>query len=256
MVGSIQFPPENMIEGFLPTKRRHCDSFCDEAIHSFFTRRDGLLRFARNDDATSSAHHAARLPRAISFCWSNSARRRASSSGSSARGCGSRASRTHPRSSAAATASWCAAGRGFQHTQRQFQRLVLRGHVVRLAGAVAEREIGEQEARHGGVFDDVLGAAHHHGRNAVRLEMARDQGRGLMAHRAFGTITATSTASARQRARISGASVSIVTRWLRLVGAPKKRGATSPIRPAASRRSSCGSGNQVLLSVAVVCTRS
>src|SRR5882757_8108005 len=24
---------------------------CDEAIHSFFTRRDGLLRFARNDDA-------------------------------------------------------------------------------------------------------------------------------------------------------------------------------------------------------------
>ncbi len=72
----------------------------------------------------------------------------------------------------------------------------------------------------------------------------------------FGTITATSTWSAWQRARISGASVSMVTRWLRLVGAPKKRGATSPIRPAAAAFSSCGSGNQVPLSVALVCLRS
>src|SRR6267378_3394638 len=28
---------------------RHCEKRSDEAIHSFFTRRDGLLRFARND---------------------------------------------------------------------------------------------------------------------------------------------------------------------------------------------------------------
>src|SRR6267142_4938858 len=29
--------------------RRHCEERSDEAIHSSFTRRDGLLRFARND---------------------------------------------------------------------------------------------------------------------------------------------------------------------------------------------------------------
>jgi hypothetical protein len=28
---------------------RHCEERSDEAIHSSFTRRDGLLRFARND---------------------------------------------------------------------------------------------------------------------------------------------------------------------------------------------------------------
>jgi len=30
-------------------RRRHCEERSDEAIHSFFTRQDGLLRFARND---------------------------------------------------------------------------------------------------------------------------------------------------------------------------------------------------------------
>jgi len=72
----------------------------------------------------------------------------------------------------------------------------------------------------------------------------------------FGTSTAASTPFLRQRARISGASVSMVTRWLRLVGAPKKCGATLPIRPDAASRRSCGSGNQVPLSSAEVCTRS
>jgi hypothetical protein len=28
---------------------RHCEERSDEAIHSFFVRRNGLLRFARND---------------------------------------------------------------------------------------------------------------------------------------------------------------------------------------------------------------
>src|SRR6266581_7705118 len=28
---------------------RHCEERSDEAIHSFFARHDGLLRFARND---------------------------------------------------------------------------------------------------------------------------------------------------------------------------------------------------------------
>src|SRR5436309_12655052 len=45
-----------------PLSRRHClrqtRSVCarersDEAIHSFFMRRDGLLRFARNDGVTN-----------------------------------------------------------------------------------------------------------------------------------------------------------------------------------------------------------
>ena len=58
------------------------------------------------------------------------------------------------------------------------------------------------------------------------------------------------------RDKISGASVSTVMRWLRLVGAPWKRGATAPIRPAAAARRSAGSGNHVLLSVAVVWVRS
>ena len=30
--------------------RRHCEERSDEAIHSFFTPLDGLLRFARNDE--------------------------------------------------------------------------------------------------------------------------------------------------------------------------------------------------------------
>jgi len=29
---------------------RHCEERSDEAIHSSFTPRDGLLRFARNDE--------------------------------------------------------------------------------------------------------------------------------------------------------------------------------------------------------------
>ena len=48
-------------------RRRHClrqtRSVCarersDEAIHSFFARRDGLLRFARNDGVRTSAPHS------------------------------------------------------------------------------------------------------------------------------------------------------------------------------------------------------
>jgi len=43
--------------------RRHCER--SEAIHSFFTRRDGLLRFARNDGAGDGllrgARHRARI---------------------------------------------------------------------------------------------------------------------------------------------------------------------------------------------------
>jgi len=36
--------------------RRHCEQRNDEAIHSYvIARQDGLLRFARNDEATALA---------------------------------------------------------------------------------------------------------------------------------------------------------------------------------------------------------
>ena len=72
----------------------------------------------------------------------------------------------------------------------------------------------------------------------------------------LGTTMAASAWSSRRRASISGASVSMVTRWLRLVGAPWKRGAISRMRPALAARRSAASGNQVPLSVAVVWIRS
>ena len=84
---------------------------------------------------------------------------------------------------------------------------------------------------------------------ATRLEVWWQTGQ-------FGTTTTASTAFRCKRARISGASVSMVTRWLRLVGAPWNRAATRPMRPAAAARRKAGSGNQLLLSVAVVWIRS
>jgi hypothetical protein len=45
---------------------RHCEERSDEAIHSFFARRDGLLRFARNDGVqTCFRALAARCARAV-----------------------------------------------------------------------------------------------------------------------------------------------------------------------------------------------
>src|SRR5258708_28693045 len=45
---------------------RHCEERSDEAIHSFFARRDGLLRFARNDGVqTRHRGPAARCARAV-----------------------------------------------------------------------------------------------------------------------------------------------------------------------------------------------
>jgi hypothetical protein len=38
--------------GCLKLGSRHCEERSDEAIHSFFARLDGLLRFARNDGST------------------------------------------------------------------------------------------------------------------------------------------------------------------------------------------------------------
>src|SRR6476659_2459971 len=38
--------------------RRHCEERSDEAIHSFFPRQFGLLRFARNDDPSIDSRSA------------------------------------------------------------------------------------------------------------------------------------------------------------------------------------------------------
>ena len=148
------------------------------------------------------------------------------------------------------------AGADLQQSEVPAQGSMFENRIARLTGGITERKVAEQKPRHGGVLHDVLGRAHHDGRNAARLEVPRHQGDGLMADGAVRHQHAASTLSARQRAKISGASVSIVMRWLRLVGAPKKRGATAPIRPAAANRSNCGSGNQVPLSSAEVWVRS
>ena len=52
----------------------------------------------------------------------------------------------------------------------------LRLGIVRLAGRVTQREIRKQEARHGRVLDDILGAPHHDGGNAVGFEVAGNEG--------------------------------------------------------------------------------
>src|SRR5581483_2117948 len=45
-----------------------------------------------------------------------------------------------------------------EQAERQLKRQRLRVDVMRLAGGIAEREVGEQKARHRGMLDDVLGA--------------------------------------------------------------------------------------------------
>ena len=57
---------------------------------------------------------------------------------------------------------------------------------MRQAGTIAQREVAEHEAGHAAMLHDVLGAPHHDRRDAVRLQVARDQADGLVAHRAVG----------------------------------------------------------------------
>ena len=137
-----------------------------------------------------------------------------------------------PRSSAAATAPWSA--RHGAASSRRSASSSVKACDAGSCGLPAELPSGksrEQKPRHRGVFDDVLGAAHHDGGNAIGLQMPGDQADGLVADRTVRHQHGGIDVVRRQRARISGASVSMVTRWLRLVGAPKKRGATSPMRP-------------------------
>ena len=124
----------------------------------------------------------------------------------------------------------------------EIERSRVRRGVVRPAGGVAERKVGEQESRHADVLDDILRAADHDAWRCRGLERARDQAQRLVADRAVRRPGSPRRRVARQRATISGASTSSVVRWLRLVGAPWKRAATAPIRPAAAARAA-GSGN-------------
>ena len=87
-----------------------------------------------------------------------------------------------------APAQWRLHGRArrrgrFQHPQRKLQRERLRFRVMRPARRIAEREIAEQKARHADIFDNVLGASHDHGRDAVLFEVTGGQTHGLVTHR-------------------------------------------------------------------------
>src|SRR5262249_61882832 len=75
------------------------------------------------------------------------------------------------------------AGRALEHAQREVDGEDLRVDVERTARGVAEREIAEEEAGNAALLDDVLGAAHDHGRNTVGLEGPGDQTHGLVTDR-------------------------------------------------------------------------
>ena len=99
----------------------------------------------------------------------------------------SRASSLH--SSSRASGDWTvvrAAGARSSSCQRKLQSCGLRGLILRPAGGIAQRKIGKQQARHADIFDDVLGAAHHHRRNSAGLQHASGEADALMADRAIG----------------------------------------------------------------------
>ena len=57
---------------------------------------------------------------------------------------------------------------------------------MRPAGGIPQREVAEQEPRHAAEFHQVLGAAHDHGRDSIRLKMPCDQTHGLMTDGSIG----------------------------------------------------------------------
>ena len=105
----------------------------------------------------------------------------------SARRSGSRASSRGSRSRQAATARWCArpAPSPARCSASSSVKACESASFGRPAG-IAEREVGEQQPRHADVFDDVLGAAHHHGGDAGRLQRARGEADALVADGAVG----------------------------------------------------------------------
>ena len=124
---------------------------------------------------------------ATCFCLSNSARRRAISSGdmramfwksSFQSGLLLQAKRR--------LHGGARGGRGLQHLQGKLQREGLRLRVLGPPCGIAEREVGEQQPRHADVLDDVLGATHHHGGDAGRLQRTRGEADALVADGAVG----------------------------------------------------------------------
>src|SRR5438270_11749286 len=77
-------------------------------------------------------------------------------------------------------------GGRFEHPQRELQGEGLRGRVLGPARRIAQRKVAEQKARHAAIFDDVLGAAHDDGGDAVLFQMPCGQTHGLVAHRSIG----------------------------------------------------------------------
>ena len=150
-----------------------------------------------------------------------------------ARDCCSRASSRHPRSSAAATAPWCA---GRWRSPAPFNaRSSVKRCVSGSCGLPQELPNGKSLNRKRGTpvcSTMSLAAAHDHRGDAIALPFGRPNSRsggrpGQVDHQERGI----DPGPPRQRARISGASVSKVTRWLRLVGAPWKRLAIVSKRP-------------------------
>ena len=121
---------------------------------------------------------------AISFCRSNSARRRAISSGDK-RAIFEKSSFQSGLSLQRSGDCTVVRGAGAVSSTRNASSKCegLRCRIVRPAGRIAEREIAEQEPRHADIFDDVLGASHDDRRDAVRFEVTGGQTHGLVTHR-------------------------------------------------------------------------
>ena len=76
--------------------------------------------------------------------------------------------------------------RGFEQMQGHAYNLMLHFYVVGLATGVAKWKVGENEARHATLFDDVAGGADDDGGDAVGFQVTGGQTHGLMTNRSHG----------------------------------------------------------------------
>src|SRR6185312_5833899 len=58
--------------------------------------------------------------------------------------------------------------------------------VVRRAAWIPKREVGEEEARHRALLDDIAGRSHYDGRDSCLLQMTGGQAHGLVTDRSEG----------------------------------------------------------------------
>ena len=125
-------------------------------------------------------------------------------------------------------------------------------------GRVAERKVGEQQARHADVFDDVLGAAHHHRRDAVRFEQRARRGSSLWWQTGqFGTRIAAST-RVGLAARDELGAIDLERDAMAAIGrhAVEARGNAADAARRCRARAAPAAGSSVPRSSAVVCLRS